>query len=303
LTPSSDQISSPSPDEDNNITAEPKQARWSWRKRLLIYCGAFCVAVTIALIAVGIWFFQTISHIQAMARFEMEEKVCESNDPNALKILFVGNSLTYVKSLPRQFAYLCQKSGQPLKLYQVVEPSQTLAGHLTSGRVLRLLQTSAPWDYVIIQERSSAPYNDREAMEKSGKILADMARKFGAKPVLLMTWADRGDLRTQRIISQVYKKMGRELNVTVVPDGDLWFTARRQYPALDLYDADGHHPGPRGSFLGALLLFKMLADGDIEKAPAIIPSGSQEYGQLCVLTDADRTACIKLVQIYTGREK
>lgn len=288
----------------NNSASESgaKKERWSRRKRLIIYSAAAAAAVFIGIVAaVGNTIYQLyvmMPHLLEVGRFELEERVSDSKDPRALKVLFVGNSLVYVKSLPRQFAYLCSMTNRPLKLYQVVEPNQTLAGHFARGRVARLLSSCGPWDYVILHDKSSAPFLAKASMEKFVGYFVEEVRKYGAKPVLLMTWGDKGFVPLQDKVSQEYISLGRRLNTPVIPDGDAWFIVQRKYPGIELYADDRHHPGCKGSYLGALLTFCMLTGSSPEALPPVtsIPSNIKEYGPLCELSESDRKAFIEVVR-------
>src|SRR5437870_4935739 len=63
-------------------------------------------------------------------------RVAFSDDPNALKVLFIGNSYTVLNELPTMFAQLTQaaKPQLPLKVDQAVMGGYTLEQHWNEGR-------------------------------------------------------------------------------------------------------------------------------------------------------------------------
>lgn len=68
--------------------------------------------------------------------------------------------------------------------------------------------------------------------------------------------------------------------MVLIPVGDYWTYAIDHYPSLQLYDKDGTHPSPKGSFLMALVLYKMLVDStvnDIIYWPPFIKSHDKEH--------------------------
>lgn len=68
------------------------------------------------------------------------------------KVLFVGNSLTYVGNLPAVFDALCQANGQSCQSDMVVQGGATLSDHW-SAKTARSLIESKAFDAVVLQER------------------------------------------------------------------------------------------------------------------------------------------------------
>src|SRR5207248_894005 len=56
---------------------------------------------------------------------------------------------------------------------------------------------------------------------------------------------------SQRALTEAYVAIGAELGARVVPVGVAWEQFRSVYVDPDLYDADGSHPSPAGSYLAA----------------------------------------------------
>jgi hypothetical protein len=62
----------------------------------------------------------------------------------------------------------------------------------------------------------------------------------------------------QEQIDQGYELIARELDVSLVPVGYAWQSARTQDPDLDLWQADGSHPSQEGTYLAACVFYATL---------------------------------------------
>ena len=80
----------------------------------------------------------------------------------------------------------------------------------------------------------------------------------GAKTVLYMTWAPQHAPETQRLITDAYTSIGRELDATLVPVGSVWQTFLKKNDQPVLYDNDGSHPTLAGSYLAACVFLATL---------------------------------------------
>jgi hypothetical protein len=182
-----------------------------------------------------------------------------------IKVLFIGNSFTY--GVPEIFAALAESEGKKAKIYTAAYPSYTLEEHLKTSSTMSALSREGPWDFVVLQERSHYPVTDPEKMEKACAEFDRKIKSAGAKTVLMMTWADDGDTTYQPVISGAYRKIGSQLNATVVPVGDTFFRVRQSDPSIELYGSDKHHANHSGSFLAACMLYTKLV-GDARRVPS-----------------------------------
>ncbi len=58
-----------------------------------------------------------------------------------------------------------------------------------------------------------------ERMHENIRLFDRAIRDAGAKTALYMTWARRNAPESQRVITEAYESIGRELSATVVPVG------------------------------------------------------------------------------------
>jgi len=199
--------------------------------------------------------------------------------PNALRVLFVGNSHTHVNAVPELIAELAFAAGEarPFAYAEETSGGATLTDHVAAGRVAARL-SHGKWDYVVLQEQQQAPSFSREQREREflppARALDTMARAAGARTVLYMTWARRdGDPRNrpgdtfaamQARMREGYFDVARELHAELAPVGIAWRWALQKRPDLPLWAPDGMHAGPLGSYLAACVLYATLYGHSVE---------------------------------------
>ncbi len=227
--------------------------------------------------------------------------VCDSDDPKAFKVLFVGNSLLFSSRLPYQFADIYRQRGgsRPLKLWQVVVSAQTLTGHVRTGDVRNVLRYKGPFDVVILQGATVESIKDPGSLSVAAKELVEMARANGARSYLFLPWARNGANADalQKRISELYVKLGRELKTPVIPDGDLLFVARKKFPGLQFFDKDDYHPGSLGSYFGALLTYYFLTNDLPEGVSRTVMSPDGKV-VLTSVSESGYSACMDLLKNY-----
>lgn len=279
---------------------ESTEKKWSTRKRILVYSCSALVAILVGAIGAGIWFLNEYKRVQEMSAYVGREMVCDSKDPEALKLLFVGNSLLFCYSMPFQLAdiYKNGKPERPLKIYQVVAQGETLGKHLEHGNFERVLSENGPFNYVIIQAASYEPTYHAAVMRRDLALIIRKVKSKGAEPILFMTWADKGDYKSQKVISRVYKSLGKDFGIKVISDGDLFFEAQKDFPSMNVYMQDNHHQNATGSYLGALLTYSRLTGKSITGAPAKISIKEGKEVSILDLNQVDHGNCINLVKDF-----
>jgi hypothetical protein len=200
------------------------------------------------------------------------------SDPYApsLRVLFIGNSLTYAANLPAIIQGLARTAGVNLVYEQHTPGGARLLDQATDPQVRALLDRGG-WDAVVLQEQSEWPaFSDEQVksgIEPYATALAAEARAASPSIRLLLydTPAHRdGDssnvaaypeLATyegmQLRIDRTYERLAALLHGTVVPAGVAWRIARHEHPEVVLY-ADPVHPGPAGAYLIACVFHATL---------------------------------------------
>ncbi len=182
------------------------------------------------------------------------------------RVLFIGNSYTFVNDLPGRFAALAHAGGHRTEVAMVANGGATLAGLLTAKETADALVPER-WDDVVLQEQSEVPSvatARTQVMYPAVRTFADRIRIVGARTILFLTWAHRdgwpenglpsyGTMQDQ--VTLGYLAIGHELGAPVAPVGVAWSTALREAPQVTLWAADGSHPGPAGTYLAACVFY------------------------------------------------
>ena len=184
------------------------------------------------------------------------------------RVLFLGNSYTYVNDLPSTFAHLAQSGGLPVQVDIVANGGETLSQHAASSADAAMI-ASRSWTYVVLQEQSDTPAfsSAADSMYAPARTLADMARGSGSGTMLFMTWAHRdgepdaglGSYEAaQEGVDRTYLTLSGSLGVPVAPVGYTWLHVHLDHPGIDLWQDDGSHPTAAGTYLAACVFYAAI---------------------------------------------
>jgi hypothetical protein len=194
-----------------------------------------------------------------------------------VRILFIGNSLTYVNDLPTELQAMA-KAGYPdlraVRCEQVTVGGATLRKLWEDGKALEKIKAGG-WDYVVLQEQSQTPIVNRGQMFEYAKKFDEEIKRAGAKTVLYMTWPNRKKPDDLAALAGAYQDLGKELGAEVVPVGKAWHESQAKSPAIDLYAADGVHPSPAGTYLAACCFAEALWGEPHKPLPRRIAGGER----------------------------
>ena len=189
----------------------------------------------------------------------------EAPDSSRLRVLFIGNSYTYVNNLPELVTGLAESAHRSLETEMIVAPGATLQKHWEDGKAVQTIKRSR-WDYVVLQEQSTLglvfqggpPINDPKTFHQYARLFNSEIKSAGARTIFLLTWARQNLPASQALLTSAYVTIARELDAIVTPVGIAWQTASKQKPSLALHQKDLSHPTPAGSYLAACVLYSTL---------------------------------------------
>lgn len=185
-----------------------------------------------------------------------------------LKVLFIGNSYTYVNNLPDMLAGLAASAGTPMETKMIAEGGATLQDHWEKGLALKAIHETT-WDYVILQEQSElgATYivngenriTDPQYLYKYARLFDKEIKKSGAQTIFYSTWARRNSPKTdQATLNYAYMSIAGELKDKIAPVGIAWQEIRRKDPKLELYIEDKSHPKDAGTYIAACMFYAAI---------------------------------------------
>jgi hypothetical protein len=178
----------------------------------------------------------------------------------SVKMLFVGNSLTYVGNLPAVFDALGANNNRTIQSDMLVEGGATLTERVADQSVERALSAKA-YDFVIFQERGGdiicgfgpeSCENADIAMTELSKI----AIKNNAKPVLLGTYQKPPHI-SEALVSEELKMANRH-SVIHISVSDKLQQALQIQPDANWFYIDKGHPGHDLILLEAMLIYNQL---------------------------------------------
>ncbi len=202
-----------------------------------------------------------------------QNEAIKTDEP--LRVLFLGNSYTYYNALPDMVMALSNSTpGRRIEGKGVTRGGATLQDlwHLTNA--LETLRNGT-WDYVVLQDQSmlGESYVDGKwgINEPNGLLRwvriwnAEIQRK-NAKTILFLTWGRKAYPEFQTGLNFAYAEAAREISATIAPAGLAWKRIRETQPQIELFDADGTHPSPAGTYLTACVFVEILMGKTCEGA-------------------------------------
>lgn len=183
----------------------------------------------------------------------------QSNSNQRLRVLFIGNSFTYVNDLPRLVERLAAsaKESRLLETSMVTVGGASLKSHWDDGEALAAIR-KGKWDYVVLQEQSAVPINNPKMMYAHARFFDAEIKKAGARTVFYMTWAREDHPEAQAAITEAYTNIAVELGAVIAPVGLAWQRALKEKNGLRLYYEDKLHASPTGTYLAACVFYSVF---------------------------------------------
>ena len=214
----------------------------------------------------------TIAILLFKASFSQEE----------IKVLFLGNSYTYVNNLPKMIEDIAAHENNIFTHESETPGGCTLFLHVDSQSSMSKIR-KGNWDYVVLQEQSQLPaidYYRHKTMATAYKTLYDSIIYYNpnAKVVGYLTWGRRvggqhcinfgegvycsADFRDfnhmQDTLTVAYCENAYATNSYVAPVGEAWRSALATDPNITLHSSDDSHPSYDGSYLAACVFYSIF---------------------------------------------
>jgi len=235
--------------------------------------------------------------------------LCSSFSAYALKkkILFIGNSYTYVNDLPYTLQQIAIGLGDSIEYDSNALGSATLQTHCSNAATLSKLQQPG-WDYVVIQAQSQEPSFDPVQVATDtypyAQILDSLVHVTNpcAETLFFMTWGRKnGDASNcavyppvctyagmQQRLRESYLEMSQLNQATCVPVGVAWKNVRNAFPGIELYQTDESHPSIHGTYLAACTFYSSIFHKESNGSP-YQPVGILTWELLSMQNMASRT--------------
>ena len=202
----------------------------------------------------------------------------------ALRVLFIGNSLTAANDLPGTVETLSRARGDlTVEATAITANNFSLEDHWNQGSA-RATVAKGNWSFVVLQQGPSALPESRVLLREYARRFAGEARKTGARTALYMVWPAKARSRDFDAVSESYTLAARDVDGVLIPAGDAWREVWRRDPGTALYGSDDFHPSALGSYVAALTVWRALSGASVVglPGPSAISSGMLPLLQVAV---------------------
>lgn len=190
-----------------------------------------------------------------------------ANPAAGTRVLFIGNSLTYVNDLPIIVQGIADAAGgDSLIIDMVAGPDMALIDHWRQGDAKKAI-SGAKWDYVVLQQGPSATTINRDSLRLLAKMFEPSITAAGAKAVLFSAWPQSDRMQDFSRAAESYRLAAADVNGLYAPVANAWIEAWNREAGLQLY-ADGLHANTTGSYLAALVIYSRIT----RKSPVGLPA-------------------------------
>lgn len=196
-----------------------------------------------------------------------------SHAQDSLSVLFIGNSYTYVNDLPVLTQQLAVSLGKELTVGSKTNGGYTFQNHWSDPQTY-IAMHQQNWDVVVLQAQSQEPsFPIQQVATNTLPYAINLSDSVHAanpcsEVLYFMTWGrETGDPQWDSIntfdkmnqrLYYAYMDFAEQTGGMVSPVGASWKYVRDNYPAIQLYSADGSHPSAAGSYLAACTFYTAL---------------------------------------------
>jgi len=233
-------------------------------------------------------------------------------------MLYVGNSFFYFNDSMHSIVLRLVAAGDPQNRPKYRSTSVTISGaglnwhdleaYLKPGGGMASYSITAdnkvvfntfdkPYDAVLMNDCSQCPVHPqlKDLFHEYARRHSQTAVKYGAKPILFMTWAYQDAPEMTRELAEAYTVAGNANGALVVPAGLAFAKAIARDPKVNLYNPDKRHPSLAGSYLAACVIYAAVHGRN--------PVGNSHKGGLdAKLADFLQQVAADTVKEYFGKD-
>jgi len=179
-----------------------------------------------------------------------------------VRVLFIGNSLTYVGNLPRVLEEISAANGRAVSAQMIASGGATLTQHLTDPEVRRSIAHDS-FDFVVLQERGGdlicafGPASCEESRVALAR-LSELVTDAGSSAILLGTYQNSASA-SERLEAAEAEEASRH-GIHHLSVSGLIRRGREEVPHATWLATDGMHPGADLTLLKSALVFHHIFD-------------------------------------------
>lgn len=184
--------------------------------------------------------------------------LCSSTrvDDNTIRILFVGNSLTYSNNIPLLVEELGASNGKSIATQTLAFPNYAIEDHWLEGK-MQLAICQGSFDFVVVQQGPSSQADGRAMLLDYGQRIKDVCTSRGTELAFFMVWPAKANYHTFSGVIRNYTDAASATNSILCPVG-MAFKGYGDVGDYRFYSSDGFHPSIEGSEMAAKIIYSTL---------------------------------------------
>ncbi len=207
------------------------------------------------------------------------------------RILFVGNSLTYVNDLPGMLQALADSAGgDRLAVETVAGPNFALVDHWREGTAMREIAEGG-WELVVLQQGPSSVEVNRDSLRLFTTRFAAEIAKVNARPALYSVWPTLARQQDFPRAIESNALAASDVNGVLLPVASAWLAAWQRDADVELYGPDGFHPTITGTYLAAVVMYAKI----FNRSPVGLPARLRMRSGAVIAIDAQTARLLQEV--------
>lgn len=192
---------------------------------------------------------------------------CKSDAQQKIRLLFLGNSLTYFNNLPELVKSIALSDTVSVSYTTLAFPNYALEDHWVEGNAARAIRTNH-YNFVVVQQGPSSQQEGRDMLIRAGLRFNELVNQKNGRLVSFMVWPSEMRLGDFPGVETSYRMLADTTNGIFCEAGLAWQQAWELDPSVELFAPDRFHPGYTGSVLAALMLYaRMMNKKDMNAIP------------------------------------
>ena len=229
-----------------------------------------------------------------------------------IKVLFVGNSFTYVTGsasnpyIPSQVVQMAAKDNLYMEFVSTLKGGATLNDLWGNSTFRNKINSS--YDYAILQPRSSTfIVGHKNYVEPSKQLNAAVnmasalrSKNSNVKILLRRVWTYNNMMSSFKDVYNGITNIGNRIgNVTFIDDGNAFYDVLNNYKSLSIYQSDHYHQNTNGAYLASLCIYSNL----FNKNPKDVNYVSSGVQNASTLKNIAYNNCYNSVNYYNVNNK
>jgi hypothetical protein len=186
------------------------------------------------------------------------------------RILFIGNSHTYVNDVPGILQALADSAGgETIATLSITNANFALIDHWNDGAARGEIEKGS-WRFVVMQQGWTPAGVCRDTLRLAAQLFAERIRSTGSTPALTEIWAPASRPGQSLGTIESYRLAAEDVNGLLFPVAEAWQEFQARHPGNVLYQ-DDIHANEAGSYLAALVMYARI----FNRTPVGLPRAVQ----------------------------